>query len=104
MISERYSLDEFLDAVKEMDWPDIIVAASREVEQGERRAYGARGAVKAREMGIEYYIDEVGRFLFFIGQGMKPGNVSDWEFESYRPICENLVKKGQFIGSVPNFL
>jgi hypothetical protein len=74
-----------------MDWSDIIVTASSEVEQGERRAYGARGAVKAREMGIESYIDKVGNFLFFMGQGMRSGIASDWEFEEYRPICENLV-------------
>lgn len=97
MISNKYNFEEFLDAIKDKDLPEILILASGEAEAAERLSSSStRGIAKAEKLRIAYYRKKVGEFTFFIGHGIKPDGVNEEDFKMYQPICEILVKKGQF--------
>lgn len=100
MISPTYSFREFLDAMIGRDYYEILVTADQECAAAERRSYGVKGAVKAREMGSTDYAAALKRFLFFMRCGVRAGGIPDDEFAMYRPVCESLVQTKQFKPSV----
>jgi hypothetical protein len=103
MISDEYSFEKFLDTIKDKNLPEIQIIASQEAEAAERLSSSStRGVSKAMKIDIGYYRTRVGEFAFFMGSGIKPGSVDESDFELYQPICEILVKKGQFLPSILN--
>ena len=103
MISDEYSFEKFLDNIKDKNLPEIQLIASREAEEAERLSSSSiRGVSKTKKIDIGYYKKRVGEFAFFMGSGIKPGGVDEEDFKFYQPICEILVKKGQFLPSVLN--
>jgi len=101
MISYEYSFEKFLDIIKDKDLPEIQLMASKEAEAAESLSSSSeRGIPRARKNYIGYYKKQVGEFAFFMMSGIKPGSVDESDFRSYQPICEILVKKGQFLPSV----
>ena len=103
MISYEYNFEKFLDAIKDKDLPEIIILASTETGVAERLSSSStRGIDKATKLRIGYYKKRVGEFTFFMGHRIKPGGVDEEDFKLYQPICEILVKKGQFPPDVLN--
>jgi hypothetical protein len=103
MTSDVYSFEKFLDSIKDKDLPEIQLIASREAEIAERLSSSStRGIAKAGKKAIGYYNKQVGEFAFFMKSGIKPGSVDESDFKLYKPICEILVKKGQFRSDVLN--
>ena len=98
MSSERFSFERFLSSIADMSIPEIQVATQREIAEAElmtrsrkHRESAARYAAKLKE------------FAFFLGHGIRPSSASKSDFASYRPVCENLVAKGQFKPSILEF-
>jgi len=103
MISSRYRIDKFIEAVKDKTFIEIVLLGEREVNYAERRmAPHVKGCVTARQEGGQYVAILKG-FLFFMKNGIKPSGVYDEDFHLFRPICENLVKKKQFKPSIMEF-
>jgi hypothetical protein len=103
MISATYDFQQFLDAMAGMDYYEILVKAEQECASAERKSYGVRGAPRQREMGSTVYARDVKRFLFFMRTGTKPDGVTEWDFAAYKPVCEALVEKGQFLPSILSY-
>lgn len=104
MISNNFSFQEFLYAIADKDYFELISAASNEAAAAERcssSSYG-KGVAKNREMGSGHYCKRVNEFTFFMRYAIKPRSVDPRDFELYRPICENLVRKGQLSISILN--
>ena len=91
-----YDFQEFLNRIKDKDYPDIIQAAESEANRVERISYNVSGAVKARKLGSIEYARKLKEFLFYMKTGAKPGGVSEWDFQSYRQVVQSLVNKKQF--------
>jgi hypothetical protein len=96
MISPTYDFQQFLDAMVGKDYHEILVKAEQECAAAERRSYGVRGAPRQRQMGSTIYARDIKAFLYFMRYGSKPAGVAEWDFKAYKPVCEALVKSGQF--------
>jgi hypothetical protein len=102
MISNNFSFQDFLSAIANKDYLELVLAASNEAAEAEKcssSSYG-KGVAKNRERGSVYYCKRVSEFTFFMRYAIKPGGVDPLDFELYRPICENLVRKGQLPSSI----
>lgn len=101
MISYEYNFENFLDSIKHKTIPEIQKETSREAERAEILSSSITKGISKRDKEIiGYYKKRVGEFAFFINTGIKPGSVDDKDFELYRPICEILVKRGEFLPSI----
>jgi hypothetical protein len=104
MISNNFSFQDFLSSIANKDYLELVLAAENEAAEAERcssSSYG-KGVAKNREMGSGHYCKRVGEFTFFMKYAIKPGSVDPHDFELYRPICENLVRKGQLSSNILN--
>lgn len=84
----------------EKDYVQILLAAEAEVNEAERIR---RPAKSPRVRAAAEYSAFLKAFIFFMGQGIKPGGILDEDFFLFRPLCEKLVQKGQFKPSVLDF-
>jgi hypothetical protein len=100
MISESFNRRQFIEAMMEKDYLQILFAAEAEVYAAE----GIRRPAKSpRVKTAAEYAAFLKAFLFFMRYGIKPGGILDYEFLLFRPLCEKLVQKGQFKPSVLDF-
>lgn len=102
MISYNYRINEFLDAVKEKDFIEIIRLAEAEVEAAEYGLSGVKGAKAKRASGAPEYAALLKGFLFFMKNGIKPYGVDDEYFQLFRPVVTNLVEKKLFKPGILN--
>jgi len=103
MISPSYNIKEFVEAIKDEDYVEVIRQANLEVGEPERRSFGVKGAIRARQQGSVEYAAVLKGFLFFMQYGVKPAGVTDSHFQLFHPVCENLVQKGQLKPGILNF-
>jgi hypothetical protein len=93
MISSSYSILEFMKAVEEKSYQDIICLAEREATEAERMSYRPRVAVEANKMGNEEYAENLKNLLFYLRYHIKPFGVSDTVFELFELITRNLENR-----------
>ena len=94
----EYNFQTFLNSISDLDYPEIIMEAEREamaVERGLSPGKGIKGIDKQYQYKAIKFRELLGAFLFFLRYGKKPAGVSDWDFQSFRPVIEKLVEKGQ---------
>lgn len=91
-----YDIHNFIEIIKDKNYPEIIIEIQNEIYQAERGTSGVKGAVKKRESGALEYAEDLKGLAFFLGNGIKPYGVSESVFYSFKPICEKLVEKKQF--------
>lgn len=113
MISPSCDFRQFMEAVEDKDYPEIIRLGEQEVEGAERLPYGvkpkgnwlAAQTFKARKERIIEYTTSLRSFLFFLRfRSIRPSDISDYNFRLMRPMCQNLVQKKQLEPEVMNFL
>ena len=97
-----YDICEFIERIKDKNYPEIILEAQDEVYRAENGSFGVKGAVAKRNSGSIEYASDLKGLIFFLGNGIKPFGVSDSVFYSFKPICENLVNKKQFKPEILN--
>lgn len=90
-----YNIGDFIEKVKVKNLPEIIFEAQDEVYQAEIGTSGVKGAVAKRNAGALEYANDLKGLIFFLNSGIKPFGVSESVFFSFKPICENLVRKKQ---------
>ena len=91
MNSNSYSIMDFLDGVKGEYVPDAIYLARKETDEAERCTTGGRrGAPKARLNGCDKYAIELKSFIFFLENGIKPQDVSEYVFQSFMSTARTL--------------
>lgn len=105
MISRLCIPAQFIEAIKDKDYPEIIRLTQQELREVENLPWSGKGVDKAKRESITDYIGFLGGFLSFMkGSGIKPTSISNSGFEGLlRPVCERLVQKGQFKPEVMNF-
>ena len=94
MISPTFDSEEFFRRVCEYDLAKLLKAADEECRQVENLSRG-RGGPRAREQGSMEYAALLKEFLFFLHYRKRPGAVSSADFMLFKPVCENLVAKGE---------
>ena len=114
MISPSCDKRRFIEAVENKDYVEIIRMAEQEANAADNLPYGRKPKVKDspmeaqawknRKWAIQEYSKFLRDFLFFMrNPTIKPDGISDRDFQSLRPVCENLVKRGQLKPEVMNF-
>jgi len=93
MISSTYSMPEFIEAVSNKGYQDIIYMAEREATEAERMTYRPRVSSEAKKMGCEAYARNLKHFLFYLRYHVKPTGVSDGNFQLFELISHNLEKR-----------
>lgn len=91
-----YDIEDFIEQVKDKDYHEILRLAAEEGSRVQRASYKVRGATEARRQGSPQYARLLGGLVFFLKSGVKPSGIDDWDFQRFRPIAENLVRKDQF--------
>jgi hypothetical protein len=97
------NIADFLDSVCDLDFVEIVRQGQAEAAEIDRELYpgrGRRGLPKGMQDQAARLRRQLGNFLFFMQSGVRPADASSDEFALYRPLCERLVKKGQFKPSV----
>ncbi len=85
----HYDFDAFLSAIKYLDKEDILVAAYKK-----HKSLDKSSTMYTMEARLDLQ-NSVGDLLYFLEKNERPPNVKDYNFEKLKPICENLIKKGQ---------
>ena len=86
---------DFIEKVKDMDYPDILEVGDREVVEMDSKLHSGPGAEMEMFMEGKEYSDQIKAFLSFMRQGIRPKGVSPYDFRLYRIVVEYLVAKGQ---------
>jgi len=92
MISDSYDIAEFLKAITEKDFLEMLEIAEQECVEAESRPYTLRGNIS--------YSRKLENFIFFLEHRLRPLAVSDQEFVLYIPICQTLIQKKHFNPSI----
>ena len=95
MTASQYDFTTFIDRVKDMSYIDMLSTAEQTLTSSENRSHRCKGALRARQQGSLSFVNEVGEFIFFLKNGIKPSSVSELNWALYRTPIENLVQKGQ---------
>ena len=100
MISDFYNLKEFVERVKDRDWSEIVDLTVKEIREANRRSAFVKGAAKARAQGSIEYGEKLKAFLAFMRTQAVPCGIDEVDFELFRPVAENMVRKGEFKSQV----
>ncbi len=95
MISESYRVGDFMDAVKDMDYGDMLVTTQKEINAAMGQVEHVKPVRKYRGHPATSYFETLKGFYFLLSHGRKPDGVYDHIFVSFRPAIESLVKRGQ---------
>ena len=99
----QYDFRAFLGSISDLSYPEMILEAEREgtaVERALSPGRGIKGIDKQYKYKAMKYSELLGGFLFFLKSGIKPAGISDWDFQSFRPVIEKLVEKGQLKSTI----
>jgi len=99
--SERFNLEKTLNRLIDLDFIELINNLQKEILSSESIKIPSKAQYKR---DIEYlqvkYISNLKGFAFILGQGMKPAGVDNDTIQKFRPIIEELIKKGQLKESI----
>ncbi|MFW6041252.1 MAG: hypothetical protein ACOC85_05395 [Thermoplasmatota archaeon] len=93
MFSKNCDLDEFIDSVKDKNKFIVQSCIDEEVEELKIKCVSDKN--KERE-----YFKKLKSLQFFLKNEIKPPGLDFEVFKKFKPLCENLVEKGQMSGEV----
>lgn len=99
----QYNFPAYLNSISNLDYFEMIREASREatfVESALSPGRGRKGIDKQHEDEAIKYRSLLGAFVFFLRYGIKPTGITDEDFQSFRPVIEKLVGKGQLKSTI----
>ncbi|MGD8293646.1 MAG: hypothetical protein PVF37_18180 [Desulfobacterales bacterium] len=77
MISKNYDINEFLEAIKDEDYFDIIYMADKEATQAERNTLRYRNEAGKTEICGEDYTNNLKDLIFFLKYAVASKKISD---------------------------
>ena len=91
MISPSYDIHEFIYAVEDKGYLDIIYLADQEATSAERLLYNPKTSREAKREGSERYADQLKSFLCFLRCDVKPHPSSvDNDYQFFWSVLERL--------------
>ena len=72
MISPAHDIREFIHAMEDKDYLDMIDLADEETTEVERRLYHPKTSLEAKREGSEEYANQLKSFLSFVRYSVKP--------------------------------
>ncbi|MFW5787326.1 MAG: hypothetical protein ACOCQ5_06110 [Halanaerobiales bacterium] len=83
--SDLEDFKEFVDNIKNKSCKEIINVAKKELHR-----------IRATDDDDTEYAEILRGFLFFLQWGKKPNAIDDEQFQIFKPVLENLVKKRDY--------
>jgi hypothetical protein len=102
MTPSQYDFAAFLDRIKDLSYQEMLSFAELTLTRAENASRGRKSGLRARQQGSRAFIDEIGEFIFFLKNGVKPSSVSSFNWSLYKTIVQNLVQKGEMKQSALN--
>jgi hypothetical protein len=93
MISTSFDLKQFVEAVQDKDYFDIICFADREATEAERVSYQKRKSAGLNQKDCREYVSLLKGLILFMRHGIKAFGVSDTNLELFSTISENLAQR-----------
>jgi len=93
MISTSCDLEQFIEAVQDKDYFDIIYFADKEATEAERISYQKRKLASLNQKDCRQYVDLLKGFILFMRHGIKAIGVSDRDFRLFSSISTNLAQR-----------
>ncbi|MDY6951177.1 MAG: hypothetical protein SWE60_06680 [Thermodesulfobacteriota bacterium] len=95
MISASYSLRQFVEAVKDMEYLDMVYCAEQEATEAERMAYRAKNGKAAGEEESREYADRLKGFIRFMLYGVRSSGLTHSDFNLFRSVCQEYAERTQ---------
>lgn len=93
---KRFNLNSHIKKLADLDWLEMVTENGKECNAIEKISIPRKAENKT---DIEYlqqkYLSNLKGLGFFLGQGIKPYGVDEDTFQSFKPLIESLVSKGQ---------
>jgi hypothetical protein len=90
MISNSCNFNEFIQAVKDNEYFDILYKIDREATDAERCFYRAEVTTENREICGKQYASILKNFLFYMRYGIRLRAISDDQFQLFQSVRQNL--------------
>ncbi len=96
MISQACDLEQFIEAISDRDYLEVIYLADKEATEAERIKYRSKvpPSTPPRE-GCPHYADVLKGFIYFMRYGVKNPLISDRHVELFRPIREKILQASE---------
>ena len=101
----QYDFQAFLSSISDLNYAEMIQEVRREgtaVQRALSPGRGTKGIDKQYNYKAKKYEQLLRGFVFFLERGIKPAEVSDLDFRSFRQAIEKLVEKGQLKSTILN--
>lgn len=85
MISDKCSFRDFLEAVKDRDFPEMIYLTDREATHAQRLTIKAYGPDYLEDTVCGLYSTKLKSFILFLRHGVKPSNIKEHDLETIIP-------------------
>lgn len=93
MISTSYSIPEFVDAIADKSYRDILTMAVQEATEVERQIYKSNSKNDTSKIGEKAYADSLKRFILYLRCTVKPTKSKDPNFPFFEMISKNLERR-----------
>jgi hypothetical protein len=100
MISPGFRLAEFLEAVQGRSFLETSSLTQQELRELDALLRsGCPGVTRARHSAAPEYRNNLQGLAFLLQSGRRPRGVSEGVFQSFRPIIQSLVDRGELLPS-----
>jgi hypothetical protein len=93
MISTSFDLNQFIEAVRDKDYFDIIYFADREATEAERVSYRKRKSAALNQKDCKAYVNLLKGLILFMRHGIKAFGVSDTDLALFSTISRNRFQR-----------
>lgn len=93
---DKFSIDNFITAARELDYLDLILHCQKELKWLDGIKITKTSPYKDSEWSIKEYRDFIHQFSYTLNTGNKPATMKAEQFQRTKPIIEALVLKGQW--------
>jgi hypothetical protein len=93
MISPCCDLNEFVEAVRNKDYYDVLYLAEREATEAERLRFRRRNLESRGQLGCPQYADSLKGFISYLRYGVPTRQVDKPDIERFRALRERLIDR-----------
>jgi hypothetical protein len=95
MISAACDFEQFVEAIKDKDYFEVVYLANQEATEAWRRSYRLRTSPGAQRQNSVAYEHVLKGFISYLRYGLTPPGLSGTDLALFQSVCDNLRKKKQ---------
>jgi hypothetical protein len=95
MISQSCDVKEFIEAIRDRDYLEVIYLAEKEATEAERLKYRFKAKKRDEEEYCLGYADVLKNLIFFLRYGVKNRRIAKKDLDLFRSLRESLLERMQ---------